>query len=49
MSGQVNDMSMSRELRGLFSNVEVCPLQVEISEVSRFDWILGENERSLWS
>ena len=37
MSGQVNDLSISRDLRGLFSDVEVHPLLVELGEVSRVD------------
>jgi len=34
MSAQVNDLNMPWELQGLFSDVEVCPLLVELSEVS---------------
>jgi len=50
MSGQVNDLSMSWELRVQFffcSDVEVRPLCVELSEVARVNEILGTNERSL--
>ena len=37
MSGQVNDLSMSRDLRGLFSDVEVLSLLEDLGEVSRVD------------
>ena len=59
MSGQVNDLSMHWELRGLFSDVEVCPLLVELSVVSRVDsqntviaqatLILSDNSVDTWN